>query len=220
MINAQRDLIQDIYHKWLTIALETKPINRDRATEVINQTYQLINKKAPQIIFCNDIIDLIFQIWFFNDSETYMIKGVSKSIQNKLSLGTPQLEKEISQNISNALSKLWNIIEPIDSKLYNLLRKECISSLREETKLSQAIENNWISSFSLIYECLYRDFQISVLNLPYDPWIWEIYQSLAQECFCFCPFKKVCFILERFSTNIFSELDKHSSDFQLQFDND
>ena len=197
LTNTQVELIQHYYNKWLNIALENQKINRNQVIKAINNAYQLIGKKNPQIIFCDDLAELVFQIWLKNDSQPSGIKGVSKSIQKKLTLGTPAIEKEINQDISKSLNQLWNLIEPIENKLFNGLRQECVTLLKGETELSTAINNNWISSFSLIHSCLYDDYRISILNLPHDPWVWSIYKSLAEECFGFCLFKQVCFVLDR-----------------------
>jgi len=200
--------------KWKVIARETKPIDRDKAKEIIKNAYRTINYKEPKIIFTGSPFGAIQQILATKNHQSYLGPDLRYKFQKGVydhlfHLIEKQLDKPIFYELINKTSVEG---EPgKDRPLFHFPYgvESCVESqiFQDLGRIDSDYFDNQYEEVSKLISSLFRlgwfsrgcmfDFCISELKLQYDLQKWQVMQELMQQCDFVSMFENVCFICDR-----------------------
>jgi hypothetical protein len=182
-LTPEQETLLPIYRdKWRAIALNTQPLDREKATRAIAAVYNLLGKNEPQIILCKNIATAFKTLEYEPINDLGGQLGVT-------------LEKEL---IEKQELELW---EPIRLLLWRQLEYFFIDTFLEE--LDQKIGRepsdyeeywNYIDPFYLACYGSLFDFTIGVLNSSYNSVRWEVFKSLVMNCGGIFPYENICVV--------------------------
>ncbi len=183
----QEALIPIYVEKWKELALSTKPIDFEAAKKAIENAYQFLDKKVPEIVYCPSLYSA-FQQTNINSwgCECYFPNLLENPLINSL-------EKEIYQQGYDLDDLLNNEIyeEKIDNVLLHQFEWKIYQSLyddffREEMEIfyEHFEGQNLYASTQLfkISQISAIDFCIEVLNCQCDSDKWQSLKKLILEC--------------------------------------
>ncbi|MBZ8182796.1 DUF6745 domain-containing protein [Oscillatoria salina] len=207
----QKNLISAYREKWCKIALSTKPIDKEKATEAVNLLYNLLGKNKPQIIFCNSPYEAILELWIASDSDrgiNQVGKPQSAYIWNKLNhvIESFICSNKTKREIMNSIYE--EIFTPtID---YLLLQEYCLklnayllNLVDAQIEVSQIINgfwlrlNNYIYSEFLALNCAVFAYYFSVIEPTSKHWLANLLEQLCLNCGWIYPYKNLCLICDR-----------------------
>lgn len=186
----QEALIPVYREKWRQIALSTKRIDRQQATEAVKAAYTEIHKPQPEILFFNSpdaarknltpsLLESQLrnqtgkQLWHLvtqlhDQLQSQLGKQVKKYLQIHLH---HQLHNQLGRQLRN---QLWNQLQSQETTLlYNCIQPE-----------GWAIDGSWF------------DFCVSVLNCAHEPTEWKAFQLLVINCGWIFHFDKLCLVCD------------------------
>jgi hypothetical protein len=195
------NLAADYVEKWSVILQQSELIDRDLATNSINQIYCFLELSQPTIQFSSQPGRTI---------DTFLKHKLVESDKYNCGIRVePQLSRKAETRLKHQLG--LQLAETLTEKL--LLQLNC--SIRAqigsdlESQLWISVENSIRKQIDSIYPHRLRNFIncrewicyvckfdlcINELNVSYNPQLWEIIQSLVTSCNWFLPFSKVCLI--------------------------
>ena len=198
----QEALIPVIRDKWRAIAHSTEPIDRQKATEAVKAAYAAIDKKEPEILFCNNPYVALKTVMFRQQTNQYqvilsdlcelgfylrnqLVRQLDKQLSSQLH---SQLVSQLSSQLEREIGIQWNsqLEGQLNSKLNSqfdaqrhLLSRSCI---QPELRAGYA---------SLL------DFCFSVLNCTDEQSKGQTFQSLVKYCGWIFPFEKTALVCDR-----------------------
>jgi len=182
-LTPEQETLLPIYKdKWRAIALNTEPLDREKARRAIAATYTLLGKNEPQIILCENIATAFKTLEYEPINDLGGQLGVT-------------LEKEL---IEKQELELW---EPIRLLLWRKLEYFFIDTFLEELdqKIGREASDydeywNYIDPFYFACYGSLFDFSIGVLNSSYNSVRWEVFKSLVMNCGGIFPYENICVI--------------------------
>ncbi|CBN57422.1 MULTISPECIES: DUF6745 domain-containing protein [Kamptonema] len=168
--------------KWRAIALSTDRIDRDKAREVVRETYALIKRPEPKILFSDSPSRVI---------ETFYQSGLNSlgyKLDREIDIGliqplTNSLVRSSHRYLLSSTRKLWNHHSSQFSR--QMLREP---GLQTVTSIDPGEWLDYVQVFDLCY---------SSLNCSCDLRLWNIFQGLVKNCAWIYPFENACIICDR-----------------------
>ncbi|MBD1907988.1 hypothetical protein NDI37_22430 [Funiculus sociatus GB2-A5] len=175
----QEALIPVYIEKWISLALSTEPIARQKAAEAVNVACTVCWKEEPKILFFDSLYSFLknIDVYFPDWEEGYQIDWLAK------------LEDELFEQLSDPVtSKLCDqLLEPMDellSRLWNPL----LDRFYQQPEISRRVVTNFahdVNPQDWLVQCSFIDFCFSVLNCSLnesEQREWEVLQSLVKSC--------------------------------------
>ncbi|MDY6897635.1 MAG: hypothetical protein SWZ49_06080, partial [Cyanobacteriota bacterium] len=206
-----RALIPVYREKWRKIALSTEKVDKEKATEAIKTAYQWLNREEPLIEFFDSPYIVFKEINEIGADSSYFC--ILSNLQHPLVNYPYKIYR-----FANAIKKRTEL-EQIIAKLsleinFNLytqvfedVQKEVASYDVGDDESQDAIRNN-----SLIAECCFYDFCISVLKLPHNRKKWEIFKNIIEHCGWMFDLDSYCLISNRPTSLSFDEQNNLHND--------
>jgi hypothetical protein len=186
-----------IMKQWRSILLSRKTVDRIKAFDVMDRVYKSLKLLTPPLIFSTSVTCAIETIE--REYPTSNISPFAADCNNYqpliLDLFYLVLESDdkgyLNQSDrSNAIGEILVREQEVFQRIYyGVFDNFCQIS---EYHLSKIIDHE----FSFINIC-YVEYCIEKFNLNHNPEVWNVFQSLIQECPYLIPLSKFCIIIER-----------------------
>ncbi len=190
----QEALIPVYREKWRAIERSTKPIDHQKAREVVKAAYAEIGLSRPEILIFDSPYEAL---------KTFIVSQAGRGVRSQLvSQLVSQLERQLRNQLPRQLySYLYSElrIQPWHVSLVYQLKRQQGRQLEKQRQLSSLIDNcifpvgAWNCE---VNPCLY-DFCISGLNFTYERRRWKTLELLVKNCGWILPFEKICFVCDR-----------------------
>ena len=177
----QQALIPVYRDKWLKIALSTERIDEEKVTEAIKAAYRWFDIEKPEIVFFDnpykafrELNELGYDSSFFSilsnlrhplEDYPYKVYRFTNAIEQRT---------EIEQSIVKLSLE-------INFNLYTQVLRE-VEKIEETFNVGDDEFDNAIHNNSLIAECCFYDFCISVLKLPHNKKKWQTFKNIIEHC--------------------------------------
>jgi len=199
----QEALIPVYADKWKMLALSTKGIERQKATEAIKATYSNFSLEEPEILFFDGPGDLY--PFVLNQGKELGNQFRSKLWRVLDSQVRPQLHIELAAQVEDKLcSQLYkqlvnNFYYPLERQIYQKLNIKLCRKLGDKkwNQISRLVSGQLRIIEHSLLSSLCLDFFISVLNCTHDQRKWTAYKSLFQECGWIFAYTKFCLVCDR-----------------------
>lgn len=182
-LTSDQEALLPIYKKkWRAIALNTEPLDREKATKAIGATYTLLGKDEPQIIFCQNITTADKALGYQSINE--LGEPLSIALEKEL------IEKQELELCKGIRLELWRRLEYffIDTFMEELEQK-----VGGEAWDYDDYENYLDPYYFAGYGSLF-DYSIAVLNSSYNPVGWQVFKSLVSSCGGIFPYENICVV--------------------------
>lgn len=206
----QEALIPVFREKWRAIALSTSLLDRTLATAGIQTAYKLIKKAEPVVLFCDSpqavpkTFTSILKRRLDSDTE-WLVESYPENqrlAQLRKELGVPvgmQLEEQLHRPLRKQLEQQlhWQVRMELEGQLRQQPREP---QLWEQLHLNQQLRGHLPDCLRLeswIFDGVWLDFAISVLNRQHDKSKWLAFKSLVEHCGWLFPYEKICLVCDR-----------------------
>lgn len=190
----QESSIPTYREKWREIERSTEPINPDRVQDAVKDTYEVLGKKAPKILFFDSPRPAIQIANSVQQQEKWFRRSnlLGITIMERF---TYWFDEDLGNEIFDKFYPPFDTLSELD-KLDGYLHK-AIWNYIHSLNLESLPAYQWLQpgARSPIFGLL--DFCISVLKCPHDRRQWQAFKKLIQSCGCTFFFEKTCLVCAR-----------------------
>jgi hypothetical protein len=185
------DIIKLYYDKWDKILFSTTSVHQSKIRTIIENAYNFIGIKAPDIYFFQSIYQSKFLIEEvrFSSSNYPFLKGSLKSIL----LSSMNMTDKDFYSMNGILSLNAKYADRAErfQLLCQLIYKEVLDPLTDKYFF------DILSYDFLVTDCWLLDLHINNINYEYNVKAWNIFSSLCKECPYLLAFNDVCIFFEK-----------------------
>ena len=213
----QKEAIIDYKEKWRSLAneIQTKPIDKDKASNIIDKLYLSLNLPKPTIIFFSNPHKAID--YFIDDEQFKNTLGKqidSKIIRHIYEHNNNFINRQITDYlhiklINKILFSNYPQVEQEKLKRYfsydyaMIIREQLVSDFQKLDKLKPRYSdlayftNSIVRPLNMVTDACRLDFCISKLNLQHDKQKWKLLKDIILHCSLSFTFQNYCLVCER-----------------------
>ena len=232
----QKEAIIEYEEEWRSLAneIQTKPIDKDKVSNIVKKLYSSLNLPKPTIVFFSNPYKAID--YFIDDEQFKNILG--KQIDSKIRRQIYEhnnilINRQITDSLHTKLINqilFYNYPQVEQEKLERyfswdyamIIREQLVFDFQKLDKLKSRCSdiayftNSIIRPLNTIADACILDFCISKLNLQHDKQKWKLLQDIILHCSLSFTFQNYCLLCER-PKNIILELGMDSKKAVIEY---